>query len=59
MLSEKNIEEAANWDAAKELLIDDERFKAAPSEMAQKQWYMEHLETCVLEGWKSLKILKY
>ena len=50
MLSEKNIEEAANWDAAKELLIDDERFKAAPSEMAQKQWYMEHLETCVLEG---------
>ena len=56
MLSEKNIEESVDWEAAQKVLTEDERFTAAPSEEAQKQWYMDYLETCALEGEPSLQL---
>ena len=50
MLNEKDIEDCESWEDAKSKLESDSRYQDAPNDEARRQWYMDYLGTCALEG---------
>ena len=50
MLNEKDIEDCESWEDAKSKLESDSRYRDAPNDEARRQWYMDYLRTCALEG---------